>query len=106
MCMTGAENAWRLIINFSRTSVVHFRNRGKHRSEFEFKIGNQKVEYASVYRYRGVHMNEHLDFVNTADTLSKAGVELWVQLFQRYIVTRIMVLKLTANYIVHALYLS
>ena len=64
---------WRLIINFSKTSVVHFRNRGKHRSEFEFKIGNQKVEYASVYRYLGVHMNEHLDFVNTADTLSKAG---------------------------------
>ena len=41
---------WRLIINFSKTSVVHFRNTGKHRSEFKYKIGNQKVEYASVYR--------------------------------------------------------
>ena len=102
--MTGAENGVLLLL-FSKTSVVQFRNRGKHRSEF--KIGNQKVQYASVYRYLGVHMNEHLDFVNTADTLSKAGARaLGAALFQRYIVTRMLVLEFTVNYIIHALYLS
>ena len=39
----------------------------------EFKVGNQNVEYISVFRYLGVHVNERLDYSCTADTLSKAG---------------------------------
>ena len=64
---------WRLQINFSKTNAIHFRNRGKRCSDFELKLGNQSVAYTSVYRYLGVHLNEHLDFSTTADTLSKAG---------------------------------
>ena len=64
---------WRLKINFSKTNAIHFRNKGKNQSNFEFKVGNQNVEYTSVYRYLGVHINEYLDFSGTEDTLSKAG---------------------------------
>ena len=64
---------WRLIINFSKTNAMHFRNKGKARSNFEFKIGDQLLQYTSVYRYLGVHLNEHLDFAVTAEILAKAG---------------------------------
>ena len=64
---------WRLIINFSKTKVMHFRNKGKQCSDFDFKVGNETVDYASVYRYLGVHLNEHLEFGIIAETLSKAG---------------------------------
>ena len=36
-------------------------------------MGDDIIEYTSVYRYLGVHINEHLDYTITAETLSKAG---------------------------------
>ena len=52
---------------------MHFRNKGKACSNFEFKIGDQLLQYTSVYRYLGVHLNEHLDFAVSAEILAKAG---------------------------------
>ena len=66
-------NQWRLRINYAKSNNVHFRNKGKERSTFEFHIGNQPVEYATVYRYLGIHMHENLDFSETAEVLSQAG---------------------------------
>ena len=37
------------------------------------QVGNQTVDYVSVYRYLGVHLNEHMDSSIIAETLSKAG---------------------------------
>ena len=48
-------------------------------------------------------MNEHLDFVNTADTLSQAGDRALGAVISKI---QMLVLKLTVNYIIHALYLS
>ena len=64
---------WRLRINYAKSNVLHFRNKGKERSTFEFHIGNQPVDYATVYRYLGIHMHENLDFTETAEILSQAG---------------------------------
>ena len=64
---------WRLIINLSKSNAMHFRNKGKRRSNFDFKVGNETIDYASVYRYLGVHLNEHMDFKIIAETLAKAG---------------------------------
>ena len=52
---------------------MHFRNKGKRCSNFDFKVGNHTVDYVSVYRYLGVHLNEHMDSSIIAETLSKAG---------------------------------
>ena len=60
---------WRLKINFSKENVMHFRNKGRMCSNFEFKIGSEAIEYTSLYRYLGVHINENLDFTTSADTL-------------------------------------
>ena len=52
---------------------MHFRNKGTRRSNFDFKVGNQTVDYVSVCRYLGVHPYEHTDSTIIAETLSKAG---------------------------------
>ena len=52
---------------------MHFRNKGKRCSNFDFKVGNHTVDYVSVYRYLGVHLNEHMDSSIIAEPLSKAG---------------------------------
>ena len=64
---------WRLRINYAKSNVLHFRNKGKERGIFEFHIGNQPVDYATVYRYLDIHMHENLDFTETAEVLSQAG---------------------------------
>ena len=40
---------------------------------FVFRIGDQSVDYANVYRYLGIHMHENLDFTEIAEVLSQAG---------------------------------
>ena len=64
---------WRLRVNYAKSNVVHFRNKGKDCSTFGFHIGDQPVEYATVYRYLGIHMQENLDFCEAAEVLSQAG---------------------------------
>ena len=44
-----------------------------HNSYGTIEVGNQNVEYMSVYRYLRVHINEHLELSGTTDTLSNAG---------------------------------
>ena len=64
---------WRLKINQTKTKVMHFRNKGKVCSDFQFKLGDDIIDYTSMYKYLGVHINEHLDYTIVAETLSKAG---------------------------------
>ena len=66
-------NKWRIEINFSKTEAMHFKNKGRRCSYFEFKIGHDIIEYTVCYRYLGVHIDEHLDFSVTAQTLPKAS---------------------------------
>jgi hypothetical protein len=64
---------WRLIINIEKSKVVHFRNKGKNRSNFQFRIGDCFVLFTDMYKYLGVNLHEHLDFTQTAELLSKSG---------------------------------
>ena len=64
---------WRQRINYAKSNVIHFRNKGKERSNFVFRIGDQSFDYANVYRYLGIHMHENLDFTEIAEVLSQAG---------------------------------
>ena len=52
---------------------MSLRNKGKRCNNFEFKVENQTVDYAWVYSYLGVHLNEHMESTIVADSLSKAG---------------------------------
>ena len=64
---------WRLIIDFSKKMQCILETKEKDVVISICQVGNQTVDYVSVYRYLGVHLNEHMDSTITAETLSKAG---------------------------------
>ena len=52
---------WRIMVNPTKSNVVHFRNTGKQRSNFQFHVGVNNLAYADSYKYLGVVFNEFLD---------------------------------------------
>ena len=63
-------------VNISKTKVVNFRKKNKALTDFEFKLGDSILEISHKYKYRGVILNEFLDFTETANVFSEsAGVE-------------------------------
>lgn len=63
---------WRLKINMKKSAIIHFRKKGS-RSDFQFKINSNILQYNTDYIYFGVIFHEKLNFQNNADILSKAG---------------------------------
>ena len=85
---------------------MHFRNKGKSRSKYLFKVKGNVLEYTDTYKYLGIFINEFLDFSYTADTLAQAEAAHLVLSYKKYTVKRILVLKLIKSYTSRALYLS
>ena len=63
-------NNWRLRINHSKSNCMHFRNKGKSRRKYLFKVKGYVLEYTDTYKYLGIFI---MHFSYTADTLAKAG---------------------------------
>lgn len=63
---------WRLKINFSKTDVMQFRNKGRMCSNFEFKVARLMSTLLFIDISEFILM-KILEFTSTADTLSKAG---------------------------------
>ena len=65
-CMLDVLHHWCLtnimIINFSKSNIVHFRPKSVSRSDFVFKCGENVVEYIDRYTYLGLLLTEHLDY--------------------------------------------
>ncbi len=64
---------WRLLINYGKTKVVHFRPLSFPRSDVVFKCGPTQLEYIDSYRYLGCELNQFLDFSHTAKVLAEAS---------------------------------
>ncbi|KAK3104741.1 hypothetical protein FSP39_009031 [Pinctada imbricata] len=64
---------WRLRINATKSKVVHFRKKQRRRSDHEFSLGGDKLEYASTYKYLGVLFEEFVTFKANAENLAKSG---------------------------------
>ena len=61
-------------MNFDKSKVVHFRNNCVRQTEFEFNVGNSKLEIVPSYKYLGVIFDAHLNFKECSQALSDAGV--------------------------------
>ena len=72
-CVSNWCNKWRLRVNYTKSAIIHFRNKGKRRSDFAFHIGNTTIEYVSSYKYLGVVLCDNMDFNATADALFNSG---------------------------------
>ena len=52
---------------------MHFRKQCVPRSNFNFKIGPNSLQYVSQYKYLGIIFNDKMDFSIATETLGKAG---------------------------------
>ncbi len=66
---------WRLIINPSKSKVVHFRNPPKQRTDYIFKLCQDGpiLETVDVYKYLGLFMDEYLTYSKATEILSSAA---------------------------------
>ena len=64
---------WRMSVNESKTQVIHFRPPRTPRSDFKWSFGDTQLDTVSIYKYLGVHLDEHLNFAVVANTLSSAA---------------------------------
>ena len=67
-CITNKMN-----VNIGKTKIIHFRKKSVLRTEFEFYLGNSKLEICENYKYLGVVLNEFVDFTETSNVLSEAA---------------------------------
>ncbi len=64
---------WRLKVNVDKTKIIHFRNKNRPKSDFDFCINSVPLEYVSEYKYLGIILTESMDFEKTAELLSASA---------------------------------
>lgn len=64
---------WRLRINSQKSKVVHFRKNRSKRSNFNFHLGENNLDYEASYKYLGVIFDEKRGFKVNAENLSMSG---------------------------------
>lgn len=64
---------WRLVVNESKTNIVHFRKSRKRCTEFIFKYGDNVINVVKEYKYLGVILDEHLNYKKCSSTLAESG---------------------------------
>jgi hypothetical protein len=77
-------NKWRVKVNITKSNVLHFRHSKKKCSEVDFSLGEQKIEYASSYKYLGIILDEHLTFSKAINELASSANRALGSLISKY----------------------
>ena len=64
---------WRIIVNETKTKVLHFRPKAKSATDYIFNCGDKKVDVDSSYKYLGFWMNEYLDMKFSIREIAKSA---------------------------------
>jgi len=64
---------WRLIVNKSKSEIVHFRKSRKKKTTFQFKLSGKNLSIVYKYKYLGVILDEYLNFQECAQTLADSA---------------------------------
>lgn len=75
---------WRLAINEAKTKIIHFRNRTKIRSDFQFTCGTKSIEYSECYKYLGFWFNEFLDMEKSITEITKSASRALGAVYMKY----------------------
>ena len=62
---------WCLAISTNKSKVIHFRLSGIERTASAFKCGMSTLDIDSQYKYLGVILTDHLDYM----TMTKQGAQ-------------------------------
>ena len=75
--LLNAINDWcrtnDMVVNCSKSNVIHFRNPSVSKTEFIFKCGDSALQVVDRYTYLGLLLSEHLDFELTAKYVSQSA---------------------------------
>ena len=70
--------------NYTKTKVLHFRNRTVTRSTFQFRCEDSIIEYADKYKYLSLVLNEHLDYSVTPKYVAQSATRALGLLISKY----------------------
>ena len=75
--LLNALNGWSctndMVINGSKSNVIHFRNPSECRTNFTFQCGDNALRVVDRYTYLGLQLTEHLDFELTAKFVAQSA---------------------------------
>ena len=60
-------------INITKTQILHVRNHQRPRSSFQFRMGNNLLDYTDSYKYLGYTIHEHLSESQNMEKLTGAA---------------------------------
>ena len=72
-CVDSWCKKWRLKVNINKTNILHFRNKRKSKTSFNFKFDGVTLDIVNQYKYLGTVFSEHLDFEITSSILAGAA---------------------------------
>ena len=75
---------WRMVINYEKTQIIHFRPKRKLLTTNEFKLGNAILKFVSSYRYLGCTINENLDRSVTGNILAQGASKALGKLLSKF----------------------
>ena len=87
-----------LNVNEKKSQIMHIRKARVKRSNFEFNIGNKKLEYITVYKYPGVYFTENLLFSVHKEKVSAAGKRALCSTISKYKNNKNMTFPVYTNY--------
>ena len=64
---------WGLTINGNKSKVMHFRSQSVDKTVFLFTCRDETLEIISQYKYIGLILTEHLDFLEMAKSVAKSA---------------------------------
>ena len=64
---------WGMVINTSKTQIMHIRNPQRPRSNFKFKCCDTELNYTDSYKYLGYFVHEHLNNEHNVSVLTSAA---------------------------------
>ena len=64
---------WGLLVNPTKSKIMHFRNKGRKITKFPFKCGEDMLEVVGKYKYLGLWFTEFLDFGFMAEQVAASG---------------------------------
>ena len=64
--MYGWCRKWKLLINVSKSNIIHFRKTGTKETNYMFKWGQVPLEKVNCYKYLGLYLFSDMNFSKTA----------------------------------------
>ena len=75
--LMNALNDWcqtnDMIVNCSKSNIIHFRNPSVSKANFVFKCGDSTLQIVDRYTYIGLLLSEHLDFEMAAKFVAQSA---------------------------------